>query len=283
MGDNNNSDTTTSDIYFMGPGRLTNLKGLIINLLSSPHYSSKSKATARKITCGADVDPPGRYEFMVSLQRSTSAHVCGGALVAPGYVLSAAHCSNYAFKVQIGRHNMYDPNETYEEIEIEQEILHPDYTYGEFPNDIMLVKLKSDSTYQTVQFVENDDTLTADGADVTVMGWGTQSHNSNNEITPILQEVVVDVVGNEECISDWYGSLVTDDMMCASRDKSDHCFGDSGGPLIVRNSDSSSDILVGLVTWARGCESQDPGVYSRVSYFYSWIIETMANNSFKQT
>ena len=60
------------------------------------------------------------------------------------------------------------------------------------------------------------------------------------------------------------------------------CFlssGDSGGPLIRKGSSSDDDVLVGVVSWGRGCaEDGVPGVYARVSYFYEWIVATACSN-----
>jgi hypothetical protein len=55
--------------------------------------------------------------------------------------------------------------------------------------------------------------------------------------------------------------------------------GDSGGPLIKKGANIYDDTLVGLVSWGRGCaEDGIPGVYSRISYFYDWIVETVCDN-----
>lgn len=46
--------------------------------------------------------------------------------------------------------------------------------------------------------------------------------------------------------------------------------GDSGGPLqIVGNSRLA--IVVGVVSFGKGCPSELPGVYSRVAHFLEWI------------
>ena len=51
----------------------------------------------------------------------------------------------------------------------------------------------------------------------------------------------------------------------------DSCYGDSGGPLIVRNDDGCA-LQVGIVSWGEGCAQRDAfGVYTRVSHYADWI------------
>lgn len=84
-------------------------------------------------------------------------------------------------------------------------------------------------------------------------------------------EVEVDVVSNSQCNSAYDGGI-TDDMLCASRSGKDSCQGDSGGPLIVKGTDFSKDVQVGVVSWGYGCADESyPGVYARVSEQIQWI------------
>ena len=50
--------------------------------------------------------------------------------------------------------------------------------------------------------------------------------------------------------------------------------------MIIPGATHADDELIGTVAWGRGCaDANFPGVYSRISYFYDWIVETACANS----
>jgi trypsin len=60
---------------------------------------------------------------------------------------------------------------------------------------------------------------------------------------------------------------ITENALCAEGgNKYDSCQGDSGGPLIIKGENSTTDVLVGVVSWGFGCATAIseifPGVYS---------------------
>lgn len=225
------------------------------------------------IVGGQEVDPIGRYSYIVSMQSDSFGHFCGGSLIDSEWVLSAAHCAGYATHVEIGRHNLANGGESYESLQVEYEVVHPGFDSCTLSNDVMLVKLKEPSSYTPVALNnETNSSITENNADVTVMGWGTTSRGGST--SDVLLEVELDVVSNDICNDQYGNEEITNDMMCAARDGKDSCQGDSGGPLIKKGSSVEEDVQVGIVSWGYGCaDPRYSGVYSRVSYLYDWIIE----------
>jgi hypothetical protein len=138
------------------------------------------------------------------------------------------------------------------------------------------------------------------------MGWGDINPDDvAQQISDKLRETSVRYISNEVCsqsngyattvmAGDQYMSYegsVGDTMLCAFGDSgssttstssentiSDACQGDSGGPLVQtqrgESNDYTTDVLVGLVSWGFSCaDSNFPGVYSRMSAFYTNFIQ----------
>jgi len=230
----------------------------------------------RRVVGGKEVHPPDRYPYQVALTWSSfGGQYCGGSLIAPGWVLSAAHCGDLGSYVQIGRWNLRDGTEDYENIEVDYEIPHPGYDKNKQDKDFMLLKLKTDSMYPPVSIDDGPPVSIDDGSDVTTIGWGTTSYAGLS--SDVLREVEVDVVENSACNSMYSTVLrenITDFMICAARQGKDSCQGDSGGPLIIRGCSHSDDVLVGVVSFGYGCaDALFPGVYARVSRAYWWITQ----------
>jgi len=262
------------------------------NLLAAVSASLRGAHPGRALDTriiGGEEATAGEYPYVVSLSDRIG-HFCGGSLISPDTVLSAAHCRGGQYNITVGRHALdSDDGET---IAMESETSHPEYDPYTTNNDFMLVFLEHPISDQNLQFVKvnSDASSPGIGAPVWVMGWGDVAQPDDVfEAATVLMEVEVNVITNEECdassgtIGDGeemnYNDQITDAMLCARDYGEDACQGDSGGPLVMKGADGS-DTQVGVVSWGIGCaEPTFPGVYSRVSSAYDWIREQTCRKS----
>ena len=199
---------------------------------------------------------------MVSLLwRDNGKHACGGALVAPDLVLTAAHCRSVLGEALVGRWVQEKRGDDYnddgrERFRIVSEHVHPQYNSQKFPHDLMLLKLDGVSTKQYVRLNQNATIPKGFRDELTVIGFGHTLVGNELSAAEVLQQVDITYIPNDECelskdpqTKADYRGLVTDDMLCASDTRQDSCQGDSGGPLIVTGGSVDKDIMVGVVSW----------------------------------
>jgi Trypsin len=227
--------------------------------------------------------PNKRYSFsQVSLSMKNE-HQCGGSIVAPDLILSAAHCRSWFDSISINRYNFSstDRHEKYEVFQSMDVMIHPSFDPITFRNDFMLIQLDGTTTTTPIR-MNNNSSIPSNGMNLTVLGWGiTNNSDPMNLIFPtLLQKGSIRYITNEQCTStiiqnkSLYAGEIFPEMMCADSvltgiQKVDACAGDSGGPLVI---EEATDLLVGLVSWGRGCAIY-PGVYSRISAEYNWLRE----------
>lgn len=242
-----------------------------------------------RIVGGEVLDDVDRYPYLVSIlsfQNSASngvtfRHLCGGSLIAPDIVLSAAHCySKYAEYVQIGKYHVNhlmnnNAGEDVETMKIVSQTLHPKWSKSTFRNDLALIKLNKPVVSQSPVKIHHKWDLEG-GEDLQVAGWGRTSLFGAQ--SSIIRHVTVKFIPNDECRSSkyGYGRVLADVMMCAADTGKDACQGDSGGPIVRRGDDHTEDVQVGVVSWGFDCgHKKYPGVYARLDF--DWIEKTICD------
>lgn len=233
-----------------------------------------------------DQDGDGQFE---------SASGCTGTVIAPSWIVSAAHCAfrpdGQPVDAMVSLTGATDKTGAGggEIIPADDLRIHPNWNPQTLHGDALLVHLRSRSSRPAMK-------LAVDGGPyVTVedlpnaAGWGTIDEESTIG-TDVLKEAYLELQSDQTCAA-FAAGFDAATMTCAGTyEKAGACHGDSGGPLIVFDRSSGEPYLWGLTSFGpqldlgmKPCELHAPAVFSWVPGFRSWITKTMAPPARPQT
>ncbi|XP_051967354.1 transmembrane protease serine 13b [Xyrauchen texanus] len=226
---------------------------------------------------GGDMAAEGQWPWQASL-HFRGHHTCGGTLVAPDFIITAAHCfsqekSDYLlpsnWKVYIGMVSQLKLPSLYN---VKKITIHENYDPDTKNNDIALLILNRPvSNVQPACLPVFGQTFSP-GSKCWTTGFGVTREGDDSGSIILMQVAVglIDlVVCNKPAV---YNGLITENMQCAGDliGGKDSCQGDSGGPLVCKADDRW--YLTGVTSWGDGCgKINRPGIYSNVGRLLTWI------------
>ncbi|XP_064353342.1 serine protease 57 isoform X2 [Dromaius novaehollandiae] len=217
---------------------------------------------------GGKAAAPHSRPYVASIQMDGQ-HVCGGFLVWPKWVMTAAHCiiprRNPSVHVVLGAHRLEEPEPSQQVFSIEESIAHPHYNPRSVDNDIRLLRYVKRIRLPTPHIDLKPGTV------CNVTGWGDTS-NYGEQPTQLM-ETETTIVKRSLCRTLWKGRVSPNMLCAASRNTTLQgvCAGDSGGPLVFKAK------VYGIVSFSgeRCGDRRYPDIYTKISNYIGWVLRTV--------
>ncbi|GAB3455757.1 S1 family peptidase [Actinophytocola sediminis] len=237
--------------------------------------ADETPADVQPMIIGGEETTIEENPFVVALTTPDGFQFCGGTIVAPTKVLTAAHCTEGTDPAEIqvvaGRTALSGSDGTV--AGVTDIWIHPDWDSAALSNDASVLTLDTSLSQEPIALASPADSdLYTAGATSTVLGWGVTESGSTSDT---LRKVSVPVTADDTCAASYADSFDAATMVCAGLPEGgkDSCQGDSGGPLEGVAADGTRK-LIGIVSWGQGCaEPEFYGVYGRVAAFHDVLQE----------
>lgn len=257
-----------------------------MSLSLTPAMSAEDRPTVDIV--GGQTAPIQSAPWQVGLLYASdssdyTAQFCGGSLINPLYVVTAAHCvvedngevaTPGSLAILSGTASLAGRGSR---SGVSDVVVYPDYSPANGVHDIALLRLSAPValdgvTRAAIAIPSGLDPATwpAAGTPAYITGWGETGGGTPDE----LYAAWVDVLTGPSAAhcGDYGGEYDPATMLCAGRPSGgvDTCQGDSGGPLAVQVGGVWR--LAGITSWGSDCAQAGlPGIYTRVTTYLPWL------------
>lgn len=230
--------------------------------------ASSVRSLRRRLPVGGSAADSLQFPYFVELVSSTGRR-CGGTLILPDIVLTAAVCTYSAdgqSRAEAVISQAYVKGSDTGTLKGTSRswgayAVHPGYTFGNNTNNIAVIHLII-ASIAAISPINDNANVPPVGSSVLSPGYGTGSTDASQGSAD-LQVAMLTVIAesNTSCSTGNENSLI-----CADSNSQDMCAGDEGGPLIFSNE------IVGVYSHGGKCNAAtgEPK-FSRVSYFKSFV------------
>lgn len=216
---------------------------------------------------------------------------CGGSVIAPKLVITAAHCviDERARKIEVISGRSWLDNTNHGEVTGVKRIVLPRkngflrYDGMTHSWDVALMVLKKPVSAPPIKLAGPDEaTLWKPGQPVWATGWGQRAHHNRANTSRVLrvarQVMFPDPVCRSPRVPYELGKdyeVRTMNCLGGPAGNATTCQGDSGGPVVAATADGEYR-LVGLTSFGFACRGWYPSYYARVSgrTIRSWVMST---------
>ncbi|KAH8369801.1 hypothetical protein KR093_000993 [Drosophila rubida] len=220
----------------------------------------------------------GHWPWQVAIFNRFKEAFCGGTLIAPLWVLTAAHCVRKVLYVRFGEHNLSYDDGTEVTLRVKTSFKHPNFDKRTVDSDVALLRLPkpvNSTSWIRYSCLPRPYQQLPKNVDCTVIGWGKRRNRAVIG-TRILHQAHVPIIPMDNCRSVYQDYTITKNMFCAGhrRGRIDTCAGDSGGPLLCRDTTKPNHpwTIFGITSFGDGCAKRNKfGIYAKVPNYVDWV------------